>query len=256
MAGESKVLTNTTKDSVAQVKYKRKVRILLWGGASETGDNSAFLFAKNNVLREYRNMDSGKYDFIEKQIKVAKDIVETINAQEDDAIRPLDIWSHGGPAALYITTASPRPKGDVPWYKSWSYTAERWLIHNSSLYFSRARMIVNAAGWTSGSALVGDIKFAKFANNAKVELHGCRTAEEGDDNIASEFSRLLLEAGKVNSAVIGSAEKSNPNIKGAKTTNVEQDYRHGRRAIYKQGKRLRETKQKGAISEKELEDAK
>jgi hypothetical protein len=117
-------------------------------------------------------------------------------------------------------------------------------------------MILNAAGWTEGSALVDDIDFSKFANNVKVELHGCRTAEDGGDNIASEFSKKLADAGKTKSAVIGSATKSNPNINGNKTKLVEQDYRHGTRAVYKGGNRLYETKTKGALSEETIENAK
>jgi hypothetical protein len=50
-------------------------------------------------------------------------------------------------------------------------------------------MYLNAAGWTEGSALVGDIDFTKFTANAKIELHGCRTAEgdSASDNMPPIF---------------------------------------------------------------------
>lgn len=115
-------------------------------------------------------------------------------------------------------------------------------------------MIFNAAGWTEGSALVSDVDFAKFAANSKIELHGCATAEaESDtDNIAADFSSRLWLAGKVDACVIGHADKANPNIKGGGEKRTEQDYRHGRRIVFHNGKIIRTTSQRGPIDEIEL----
>lgn len=127
--------------------------------------------------------------------------------------------------------------------------------YNSSLYRTRTRMIFNAAGWTEGSALVSEINFAKFSENAKIELHGCRTAdaESDTDNIAADLSTRLSEARKVASIVIGHADKANPNIKGGGEKNDEQDYRHGQRVLFSNGKIVKVTRQKGYLIERELE---
>lgn len=239
----SKVKTNYTKESVAAVPYKRKVRLLLWGGAATPGDNSAFEWAARNVIKDYKASD--KSSIIEQyRILVAQDIVSHINRQEDGSLRSVDLFTHGGMQALYLTTADPSTN-----------KALRYVLHNSSMYRSRTRMIFNAAGWTKGSALISEIKFAKFATNAKVELHGCKTAgtESDDDNITADFSTQLAKAGKSASIVIGHADQANPNIKGGGEKNSEQDYRHGQRVIFSKGKIIKVTKQKGHLIERDLE---
>lgn len=239
----NKVKTNYKKESVAPVSYKRKVRLLLWGGAATPGDNSAFEWATRNVIKDYKASD--KTSIIEQhRILVAQDIVSHINRQDDDSIRSVDIFTHGGMQALYLTTADPDTN-----------KALRYVLHNSSLYRSRTRMIFNAAGWTKGSALIGEIKFSKFTINAKVELHGCKTAgtESDDNNITADFSAQLAKAGKDASIVIGHADKANPNINGGGEKNNEQDYRHGQRVIFSKGKIVKVTKQKGHLSERDLE---
>lgn len=245
------VRTNSTKGSVAPVPHKRKVRLLLWGGAAVPGDNSAFEFAKANVVRDYKNADKGGFVFVEKRIQVAKDIVAAINAQEDDSIRSLDIWTHGGPQALYLTTAKPPPPKDASWYEQTAYRVGRFTLHNSSLYRTRSNLVVQGAGWVEGSALIADIKFSKFAAHAKVELHGCRTADtESDaDNIVADFSLRLYEAGKKSAVAIGHADKANPNIKGGGEALAEQDYRHGQRVLFSNGKVVKATSQKGFLPE-------
>jgi hypothetical protein len=234
------VPTNNKKNSVTPVSYKRKVRLLLWGGAATPGDNSAFEFAAKSVIRDYNSRDKGNVQVINKNAPTAKDLVDLINAQEDGSIRSLDVFTHGGTNALYFTTASP----DTP-------KLLRFAFHNSSLYRSRAKMVFNAAGWTEGSALVSDIKFSKFASYAKVELHGCKTAdtESDGDNIAADLSERLGQAGKTSAIVIGHADKANPNIKGGGEKLHEQDYRHGIRLVFEHGKIARTSKQKGHIEE-------
>lgn len=239
-----KVKTNHQNGSVAPVPHQRKVRVLLWGGAAKTEDNSAFEWAARSVIKDYKTSDKGNYDFVAQPIRVATDIVSYINRQEDASIRSLDIYTHGGPQALYLTTASPDTN-----------KALRYVFNNSSLYRSRTRMVFNAAGWTEGSALVKDIKFSKFALNAKIELHGCKTADAGSDtdNIAADLSERLFQAGKTASIVIGHADKANPNIKGGGEKLSEQDYRHGQRVVFHNGKIVKTTKQAGRLDERELE---
>jgi len=239
-----KVQTNPVKGSVVTLPHRRKLRLLLWGGAATPGDNSAFEFAARNVMADYKLSDKGNYNVIGQKILVAKDIVSVINKQESDSVRSVDIFTHGGPQALYLTTASPDTSKIL-----------RYVLHNSSLYRNRARMVFNAAGWTEGSALVGDIDFSRFSSNAKLELHGCRTAdaESDTDNIVADLSVRLHQVGKVAAIVIGHADKANPNIRGGGEQLEEQDYRHGSRVIIHNGKILRVSKQKGHLVERELE---
>lgn len=240
----NKTKTNFEKGSVAPLLHKRKVRLILWGGAAGPGDNSTFEWAKRNVIKDYKAKDKNNFILIDKKILVAKDIVDYTNSQEDSSIRSLDIFTHGGPQALYLTTANPGTDRLL-----------RYVFHNSSLYRSRTRMILNAAGFTKGSALVNEINFMKFAENAKIELHGCATADKDtdDDNISADLSKRLYEAGKSRSIVIGHAVKANPNIKGGGEKYEEQDYRHGQRVIFNKGKIINVTKQKGHLDERMLE---
>jgi hypothetical protein len=239
-----KVKTNPEKGSIAPLMHKRKLRLILWGGAAGPGDNSAFEFAARNVVKDYKANDKGNFTIVEQRILVAKDIISHINRQDDGTIRSIDIFTHGGPQALYLTTASPETNKLL-----------RYVLHNSSLYRSRARMIFYAAGFTAGSALIKEINFTKFTENAKIELHGCKTAdvETDTDNIVSDLSKRLYEAGKTASIAIGHADKANPNINGGGEKYEEQDYRHGQRLIFLNGKIVKVTKQKGHISDKDLD---
>jgi len=238
------VNTNREHDLVAPLPGQRKVRLLLWGGAATPGDNSAFACSARRVAADYKASGPTDFVLIEKKVLVATDIVNTINAQDDDSIRSLDIFTHGGPQALYLTTASADTNKVL-----------RFFLHNSSLYRSRAHMIFNAAGWTEGAALVRSIDFAKFAGNAKIELHACKTAdtEREADTLTLELSARLSKAGKRDAMVIGHADKANPNINGGGERFAEQDYRHGQRVALHNGEVVLVTQQKGQISERELE---
>lgn len=54
--------------------------------------------------------------------------------------------------------------------------------------------------------------------------------------------------------VIGHFTKANPKINGEKTTIAEQDYRHGTRRIYHNGKLIGTYIQKGRISAKTINE--
>lgn len=239
------VAANRQDGAVADQPYKRKLRLLLWGGGARPGDNFAFEYAARNVGRDYTSLDrEPRVAVTPQRIMVAKDIVRIINACEDGDIQSLDLFTHGGPQALYLTTASPDTS-----------KLSRRFRHNVSLYRTRARLVFNWAAWTGGAALVGDIDFARFAVNAKIELHGCKGAvtDGSTDNIAGDLSMRLHAAGKRYAFVIGHADGANPNIHGGGERNDEQDYRHGERVVLHNGKIVKVTKQQGHLDEQELE---
>ncbi|WP_044530835.1 hypothetical protein [Herbaspirillum sp. B65] len=229
----AKVKTNHEKGSIVPLPYKRKVRLLLWGGAYKTNDNFTFEWTVRKVVKDYKARDQNKYEVISKKIESASDLLAALNGQEDNSIRSLDLFTHGGPEHFYmVSVRSDRDGGlnNFRWY--------RYIFHNRS--FPRSYL--------------GKVKFSKFTENAKVEIHGCQTAKHPKDenNIAADFSRRLYSAGKTKSAVIGHTTNIAPNINGAKTTDKEQDYRHGERAIFKNGQLVRLTLQRMALDEEKL----
>jgi hypothetical protein len=73
------------------------------------------------------------------------------------------------------------------------------------------------------------------------------------NTLVEEFSEQIYKAGRKKAYVIGHTDKSNPNINGSKTTIKEQDYRHGERSIYHNGRLLKTTKKEGLISHDEIQ---
>lgn len=65
-------------------------------------------------------------------------------------------------------------------------------------------------------------------------------------------SAAKVSAHRRDAYVIGHADKANPNIKGGGEKNAEQDYRHGRRGVFHNGRIIRTTSQSGFIDENEL----
>ncbi|MDR2837805.1 MAG: hypothetical protein LBV49_04435 [Azonexus sp.] len=229
-----KVKTNHEKGSIAPLPHKRKVRLLLWGGAYKTNDNFTFDWTVRRVVKDYKASDNNKYEIIVKKIGSADDLLAVLNGQDDNSIRSLDLFTHGGPDHFYmVSVRSDRDRGlnNFRWY--------RYVFHNES--FSRGDL--------------NKVQFSKFAENAKVEIHGCKTASnpKDEDNIAADFSKRLYEAGKVKSAVIGHTENATPAINGEeKTKDPDQDYRNGKRAVFKNGRLVMLTEQRGTLDEEKL----
>jgi hypothetical protein len=237
-------MTPTTNQDPVDLKIKRKVRLILWGGGSaEASHNSTFEWTAKNIKKDYTSRDKGKFRIVSQKINAAKDIIKYIDEYKEDEIYSLDIFTHGGPNALYLTTAEPGTNRVM-----------RYALHNASLYRNKWLKIKNIA-WSSDSAPVASLNFSKFTKNAKIELHGCATAEEAtdDNNITADISKYLYKTGKKSAYAIGHAVKANPNIKGGGEKNEEQDYRHGTRIIFHNGIIIETTRKKGHLDEKYLE---
>jgi RHS repeat-associated protein len=212
------------------------IRIILYGGAKADSHNVTFKHAANNISKDYTDVDTEPQKF-----SSAKDIIKVVNSQNDNSVQSLDIVSHGGPHAIYAG-------------------ADGEIFSNNSLYDSNYKQMIKTAYIDGGD--IGEFDFNKFTENAKVEFHGCQTAVDtnsSDKNIVADFSKLLFDAGKTNAVAIGHVTSANPLINGIPvldkegniidgTKNEEQDYRHGKRAVYHNGEVLFYYNGKGRIS--------
>jgi len=195
--------------------------------------NSAFYFAATNVEKDYK--DSEKL-FV--KITTAADMVRMINSNTKNSIKSLDIFSHGTPYSLNFSITENENCGLVTGVIAKVMLSIHYTTWDDGIYT-----------FSDESKYVSDIDFSKFSDDARVQIHGCNTAKGTmpGDTLVETFSEELFEAGKKKSYVIGHTDKSNPNINGDKTTIKQQDYRHGERAIYSNGKLVKKTTKEGII---------
>ena len=228
-------------------------RLIFYGGTRERNNdgkerpvgkahNWAFFHAAQNVKKDYK--DFGATGEVIK-IDCADSIVNKIGAQKQGSIKSLDILSHGTPYTLNFSVADDRNCG----------FATNWLIKSGANLIGPFRDDLNS--FDSRSRYFSDIDFSRFADNARVQFHGCSIAGEdglsiASDNIAEVVSKLLYGAGKTGAYVIGHVTKSNPNIKGKATKNSDQDYRHGTRVVYRNGAVIFKTKKTGFLKEADI----
>ncbi len=233
--------TKTTKTAkVEVVKLKSPVRLIIYGGARKSGDNSAFLHASKNVIKDYKNDLPIKNYFINNG---SKSVINALAAQEDNTVQSLDLFCHGDPDGVYYVLGASLDK-----------TITREGVFQGKLASNIYKTVIMAA-WRGfdfdgnqikNQAAISSLKFSVFTEKSKIEIHGCNTGR-GDDCFASELSLQLYKAGKKQSVVIAHATSANPNIDGT-TTISEQDYRHGTRIIYYKGKAVKTITSSGRIS--------
>jgi hypothetical protein len=237
---------NTYGQGSASMVINEYVRLLLYGGARKSSDNSAFYYASLNVKKDYNN--DGK--IILSSVDTAKKIIDTIAEQRDNSIQSLDFFSHGGPGGLFFIKGS-STNNDLS-----SEEVEEQNL-NSSLYVGRLVKTFYGSDKNNDSRIVQQIPFEKFTRNCKIEMHGCQTCYDMTvlDNMCEELSELLYSAGKTDSVVIGHAGKANPNINGTSTTIAGQDYRHGKRCVFNNGKEIWSTNKSGRITAAEINAA-
>ena len=218
-------------------------RLIFWGGARKLGDNSAFWFASRNVIKDYGN-DGNVQSF---KAKSGAFIINTINSQKDNSIQSVDFFTHGSQYALYMV--SDKKSG---MNSSTSQTIPKDVAESNNLYSSNTTKLFQSWGGGNETDVINNIDFDKFTVNAKIEIHGCKSAAGTIfvDNLATNLSEALYDAGKTRSVVIGHLNSANPRISGDATSNKEQDYRHGTRIIYHNGEELFRTNKKGRISAK------
>jgi hypothetical protein len=227
-------------------------RYIFYGGARERNSdgsirqvgmahNNAFLMAAKNVEKSYR-----KYP---EQIKIHKittaaDMLGKINSLPKNSLKSLDILSHGTPYSLNFSIQENENSGLVT-----GFMAKMLLKTYYSNIFDGE--IYNFGGL---SRYVDDINFDVFTSDTRVQIHGCNTARGSlpGNTFAEAISIGLWDADKRSAYVIGHTSKSNPNINGAKTTIADQDYRHGERAIIKNGSTVYTTIKKGYLDHDDI----
>jgi RHS repeat-associated protein len=222
-------------------KDPKPLALAFYGGAASVGDNAAFEIGIKNTQKSYGK----KYEKIAEFAASASSVVSTINAQKANSIARLDIATHSSATALYMVrdekTGKSGQKTPIP-------KKDR---EGNSLYASATARAFESWGNGPDQKTVTDISFEKFTNDAVIELHGCKVATDTYeivlDNLAKNLSEELHKAGKTSAVVIGHLTKANPSIKGNQTKDAEQDYRHGERAVFHNGKILFTTKESGDI---------
>ncbi|WP_086930620.1 hypothetical protein [Agarilytica rhodophyticola] len=220
------------------------IRYIFYGGTRERhadgrirqigiAHNSAFQFAGKNLVRDYKN---GKIQTV--KIITAADLVSKLNKNAPNSITSLDILCHGTPYSLNFSIKENENAGLVTgWFAKQALSAYYSSWDDGVYTFSK------------DSRYVSEIDFNVFDKSARIQIHGCNTARGSmpGDTLVEALSKELYSAGKKHAYVIGHTDKSNPNIYGTKTTIKQQDYRHGERSIYSNGKLLFQTKKSGVI---------
>jgi RHS repeat-associated protein len=216
------------------------VRLLFYGGAGSVGDNSAFKFAAQNVNRDYGG--AGQLNFASS----AQAVIDKVNSQADNSVQSVDFFTHGSQYALYMV------RNEKTGASGENTTIPEGDRESNNLYASGTAQAFQSWGGGDDQNDIGAIDYNKFTNDAKIEIHGCKGASGTVmiDNMAENLSTNLFDAGKTNAVVIAHTEKANPNINGGKTTLKQQDYRHGPRSVYHNGKVLFSTNVRGNISQK------
>jgi hypothetical protein len=199
------------------------VRLMFFGGAKGSGDNSTFREAAATVNKDYGNPAAKIIEATSGQ-----QIVDVINSQEDNSVQSIDFFTHGGANALFI-------KKD----KDGNYQD---LYLNDELEQSEASD-PNLTDGNINGADISEINYNVFTKNAKIEIHGCNSANKDYENLAAELSKRMYQAGNANAVVIGHVDYANPN-----GTLNNSDYRSGLRRIYHNGQELFTTRMIGRIT--------
>ena len=223
------------------VRLKVVTRLVVYGGAKSSSDNSAFFHASKNVIKDYKNDLPVKSVFMKNGIK---DLLDTINSQPENSVQSLDIFVHGSEYSLYTIIGSSLEKNnkkkDV---NSMNLESNIYINLGSKWNWWEPR---GDGDWKNLYTL-SDINYKVFTKESKIEIHGCHTAFDGANNtLCAALSKHLYNAGKTRSVVIGHTDYANPNRGGTKEIS-KQDYRHEERAIYNNGRLIAKTRLEGRI---------
>ena len=180
--------TTIQKTIIEVVKLRSPARLVIYGGSRKPSDNSAFLYASKNVIKDYNNDLPVKSIFINNG---ARSVVAALQTQFDNTVQSLDLFCHGDPDAVYFILGASIDK-----------MITREDVFKGKLGSNIYKTAVMAA-WrgydfdgnqVKNQAAISSLKLSAFTNQAKIEIHGCNTGS-GNDCFASELSHQLYKAG-------------------------------------------------------------
>jgi hypothetical protein len=232
------------------------VRLIFIANCFTSAENSAFRYAAANLTADYER-DAAFSRQVVKRIYFdnARQIVDSINHQRL-VIKSVDFLSHSRDDRI----GAEMTRGAVQYRTSLFESRER---------LEEARVLTDAEGGdlrnSSRMASIEEIDFSHFSYDAVIEIHGCHGGTVIDSlpaNVSRRLSRALYMSGKQLAVVIGHATRANPNeARGAGTRSgvaaapgpgfkesvLSQDYRHGLRLAYFNGRSILATRAPGAI---------
>lgn len=219
------------------------VRLILYGGAREKNaadlphkvgiqHNNTFGNAAFRLKKEYLAYTPKHIKIKVVKVETGAEIVHILNKQKTNTILSLDIISHDDMPSVNMSYQENTNCG-IYTNKNGKFFVEK--IHKKGYHF------------VAESRSLDDIDYSRFADSAKVEFHGCRTAgiEWICWNISHYFSWKLAEAGKPHAFVVGHFGKSETLI--FRNGDNIADYRHKWRIVYQNGKMVKRTRKKGDI---------
>jgi hypothetical protein len=233
-----------------------ELRLIIHTASIAKSDVNTFSAAANQLKKDYFKTYP-KSRIVLKFVKSGREIVNCINAQPLKSLISLDIVSHGNQGGIHIARLLPKPvesgfiqahahvkirsNTDKPQTSEDAKYIEEsmhglytdWLAKKGVSYYYNQTF-----NSSTDVAYLSDIKFDRFKEEAFIEFHGCRTAENipflntyMHDNFAKQFSDMLPK----NCTVVGHITNSNPN---KKPKGGSSDYRHGRVNVYKNSTRV------------------
>ena len=233
------------------------VRLIFIAKCFTSAENSAFKFAAANLTADYERDSSCRVVVKRIYFDNARQIVDSINHQRL-VIRSVDFLSHSRDDRI----GAEMTRGAVQYRTSLFESRER---------MEEARVLTDAEGGdlrnSPRMASIEQIDFSHFSYDAVIEIHGCHGGTSVDSlpaNICRRLSRALYMSGKQLGVVIGHATRANPNeARGAGTHSgvaaaagpgfkesvLSQDYRHGLRLVYFNGRTILGTRTPGGIPE-------
>jgi hypothetical protein len=233
------------------------VRLIFIAKCFTSAENSAFKFAAGNLVADYERDSAGGRVVIKRiYFDNARQIVDSINHQRL-VIKSVDFLSHSRDDRI----GAEMTRGSVQYRTSLFVSRERE---------EEARVLEDASGGdlrnSPRMASIEEINFSHFSYDAVIEIHGCHGGGGVDSlpaNICKRLSRALYMSGKRLAVIIGHGTRANPNeARGAgmhsgvaaaagpgfKESVLAQDYRHGLRLVYFNGRTILATRTPGAIA--------
>jgi hypothetical protein len=237
------------------------VRLIFIANCFTSAENSAFKFAAANLVSDYAR-EANASRIVVKRIYFdnARQIVDSINRQKL-TIKSVDFLSHSRDDRIGATMT----RGNAQY---------RTSLFESRQRMEEARVLYDAEGGdlrnSSRMASIEEIDFSRFSYDAIIEIHGCHAGTGVDSlpaNICRRLSQALYMSGKQLAVVIGHSTRANPNTAkgteihpgiaaaagpGFKESVLAQDYRHGLRLAYFNGRPILTTRTPGAIPQAAL----